>query len=190
MTTAPRSIGVLALLTLISSACATQRPTGQSYFAKARAPIGPERTGTEITSDVQQRYDAALNGCKEVLQGLESHATRLTYTRIVLATLGAVAGGVLVPYYAVAAAAHKGIIAALGGVSGVTNAAQATLTQGALTPEAQLTARSQVVADIKSAEKDYSKARREGSVDNMLAAIDDMMAACVAYDLQANPVTP
>jgi hypothetical protein len=181
---------LLVLPTLLSSACATGRPSGQGYFAKARAPLGPERTGAEAEADVQRRYDAALNGCKEVLQGLEGQATRLTYTRIILATIGAVAGGVLVPYYSVYASAHKGIIAALGGVSGVTNAAQATLAQGALTPEAQLGARAQVVADVKAAEKEYSKARRAADVDAMMAAIDEMMAACVAYDLQANPIAP
>ena len=96
-------------------------------------------------------------------------------TQISIATIGIIAGSIVVPALAAKAAAAKSAIAAWGGVSGAANAAQYTLQQNGVSGSQIGLVYEATRSEIKSASEAYSKATRNA---DRIVAINKLSIAC------------
>jgi len=197
---------------LFSQACTT-KPTvyigsGSELMNSVEFITGANVLAQDLTEDAQTEQDSKLDqayvsmvqGCKAVMSSYEREAQNYKYLTVLIAVTGAAAGGVAIPALTAAAPlANKAAIAAVGGLSGVTNLAQATMTQQGLSAEEALLTRNNIRTDLKVAIDDYLQAVIEGSPTKKAAAIAKGAGACTNYvihspDLKAEkktqPATP
>jgi hypothetical protein len=100
--------------------------------------------------------------------------------------VGALVGTVAIPALSTAnAAANKVWISALGGVSGVANAAQQAMGSVGFTPGDQLKIRQDAITDWKAATADYFNA--SNSFDVRLASVQKGLTSCVMYSITIPP---
>lgn len=184
----------------------TTRPVDTSTLEAARAALaGVNLSGNQTAAQVaahqvstlevddkQERkeqdeaLDAAfgsmLAACQEVVSGFESSADRLRTVKVMVATVGAVAGSIAVPALTSASAAANAVwITSFGGISGVANAAQQALTEVGLTPSTVLQDRQNILADWKKATEAYFDPTSD-NVDRSLA-IQQGLTACTLYGI-------
>src|SRR5262249_53412128 len=91
---------------------------------------------------IQQDFSEMMNFCKGVLSGFEPRSNTYKQVALWLSIIGAIAGSIVVPALsATAPAANAAWTAAFGGLSGVTNTAQHTMTAEGLSGTTILTDR-------------------------------------------------
>src|SRR5438128_1324327 len=94
-----------------------------STFGGRRAVAQPALLA-DAQGDVDAAYHQMLAGCQTTMATYENRGFYLGIAAASISILGALAGGVIVPYLAAAANPNMGAIAAIGGFSGVANTAQ------------------------------------------------------------------
>jgi len=84
--------------------------------------------------DFLKKVDEEMTHCDEMAKRLRINVNVSQTVRISIASVGIVAGSIIVPALAAKAAAAKSAMAAWGGVSGAANAAQLTLSDAGYSP--------------------------------------------------------
>jgi len=131
---------------------------------------------------IQKDFSDMFTFCKGVLSGFETQSNFYWQAALWLAIFGAIAGSIVVPALsATAPAANAAWTAAFGGVSGVTNTAQHTMTAEGLSGSTVLTDRNAVVAKAQAALEEYFTAG--GDVTKSRLAIQRAKAACAFFAL-------
>jgi hypothetical protein len=137
----------------------------------AQRERGAGEVGTRAL-DTEFREVMAL--CKDALLGFERKAELLSWLQFAIAIAGAVAGGIIGPYFvAIDAAKHAGIISAMSGTAGVANTAQQSLSHYALSNDAQREARQDVRTKAMTALAQYS-----GTAEQKEGAVAQAFIAC------------
>jgi hypothetical protein len=134
-------------------------------------------------SPAQQNNTAvslAIDGCTKALDYYETGATGVSTLSLLIALVGAAAGGIAVPALTAAANANRAQIAAWGGVSGVANSAQLGFVQ---VPAQSLQIRESIRTEYIKALQEYGAA--QGNVVAERVAIYHMISACTAYSVHA-----
>lgn len=131
---------------------------------------------------IQRDFSDMFTFCKGVLTGFETRSNYYRQIALGLAIVGAIAGSVIVPGLSAAAPkANAAWTAAFGGVSGVTNTAQHTMTSEGLSGSVVLTDRNTVVTKVQAALEEYFGA--SGDITKSRLAIQKAKAACAFYAL-------
>jgi hypothetical protein len=191
-------IVVLAALALISlQGCATLTGTATQNTATAGAarsmsflsqktPAGartPEITSADLIALRKSLDDdfASVRGiCAPILYGYKEDTRNASMFAFGLQVLGTLAGAVVVPSLAAMAAAPKSVIAAWGGVAGVTNTLQHTAKDVALGPASQYTARESLRSSLLSLTKQFTDkfASFPNDVMVQIGILNQMKAEC------------
>ncbi|WP_294000178.1 hypothetical protein [Sphaerotilus sp.] len=133
----------------------------------------------EISKDVKTAIDkdwgAAMALCDTYMSAVRDQYYGSGRSEITIASIGIIAGSVVVPALAAKAATAKSVIAAWGGVSGAANAAQFTFQQKGLSASRLGSSYSEVRNEIKLAVSHYSSATKNSQ---RLAALYDLHVAC------------
>lgn len=150
----------------------------------------PDVPATEKQLD--SAYTIVLTGCQSVLSGYESNAARTRTTRVVIAIIGAIAGGA-VPVVGTLSGSYVTLMGALGGISGLANSAQATLTTQGFTAGAELSIREGIRQSMEAALIEYTQTCQKqynantdfnGWYQCKSGAIVSTQAACISYAVQ------
>lgn len=143
--------------------------------------------------ELRQEYAQILTECSKVLSRFEGQSEVLQWLRVGMAVVGSVAGSVGVPALTAAAPlANKTAIAALGGLSGVTNAGQSALTDAGLTPAEALMTREGIRTDWRTAINKYfaAMAATPKNLPAAAAALDEAKVACTLYAINIQAAVP
>lgn len=206
-------LSLVLLVAVGTSACASGVDMGSGGpFARLRneisaghARIAAAKSGatTLSTTDyknaddsVNDAYGKMIHTCKSTITGTDLQTGFIKGLKVVLPVIGSIAGGILVPYYtALNALAHKEAIAAFGGVSGVTNAAQGTISD--LFPtDVLLQTRNRIAEKVNAAAEKFNKATsnhpndRLAALDEQWAAVREALAACETFMIITPTSTP
>ena len=152
---------------------------------KAETSAEQQRPKEAITKEINKILDDAftmtVNSCQGILGKYESKATKIQIVKVSLAVVGALSG-VAVPALMAAAASGNAVWAAgLGGLSGVTNAAQATLSDSGLTPAVSLQTRAQILQEFNTAINDYFDPKNDD--ETRMMSIKKAFTACVLHSV-------
>lgn len=140
---------------------------------------------------VTDSYDKAIEYCRDVMAKKREDLAGKRSVSVGIASVGIIAGSVIVPGLAAQAAAAKSAIAAWGGVSGAANAGQYMLDSNGLSPYQAVKVYEQMVIDIKKAINDYQVAQNDFTKKS--AAVSALIASCTFEPVEAarepeNPV--
>jgi hypothetical protein len=146
-----------------------------------------------LTKDEEERlthaFNEMLHACRETLTGFESRSKRLQYARVAIATIGALAGGVILPALTTASAlANAEWISALGGISGVSNAAQQSMSAEGLTASSVLRTRQSIIESWKQAAETYFNPK--ATYEERRTAVASALAACTLYSITVPEAAP
>ena len=162
----------LAILTL--SGCSSMKPPTATFSA-----LDPTERTTEASTSakaaLEEDFQRALQLCDSQMLALRDSFYGSGKTQISIATIGIIAGSIVVPALAAKAAAAKSAIAAWGGVSGAANAAQYTLQQNGVSGSQIGLVYEATRSEIKSASEAYSKATKNA---DRIVAINKLSIAC------------
>ena len=164
----------ITLIFVMLTGCSSMKPPTASFSALDTA---------EKTSEISQNAKAALEDdfqralqlCDSQMLGLRESFYGSGKTQISIATIGIIAGSIVVPALAAKAAAAKSAIAAWGGVSGAANAAQYTLQQNGVSGSQIGLVYEAIRNEIRTATEAYSKATRN---TDRIVAINKLSIAC------------
>lgn len=189
----------LAMLSMVASGCSffkntmdPMNPMSQSAageirksLADAKASVAnftaadEENVGKEA---VGRQFDLTIEKCRTLLTGYEDKAEWVTYSRIGLGLVGAIAGGVVVPALSAAAPiANKAAISSLGGVAGVTSGVLAGMGEGGFTPAHILMARQESRQEILTELKKYYPLMQARKYEEAGVVLDEVRALCTLY---------
>ena len=164
----------IALVVVMLTGCSSIKPPTASFSALEQ---------TEKTSEISQREKAALEDdfqralqlCDSQMLGLRESFYGSGKTQISIATVGIIAGSIVVPALAAKSAAAKSAIAAWGGVSGAANAAQYTLQQNGVSGSQIGLVYEATRNEIRAASEEYSKSTKNA---DRIVAINKLSIAC------------
>lgn len=139
-----------------------------------------EETQEKLKDQIHTEFQQMLDYCSAVMSKYEKRAITLQWTKFSIATIGAISGIVVPGMVAVAPVGNAAWIAALGGLSGVSNAAQNALSDVGLTFKASLKTRQSIYnAWIVIIDKYYST----DELDKKDALVNQVKGACTIYDI-------
>ena len=162
----------LAILTL--SGCSSMKPPTATFSALDTTERTTEAS-TSAKAALEEDFQRALQLCDSQMLALRDSFYGSGKTQISIATIGIIAGSIVVPALAAKAAAAKSAIAAWGGVSGAANAAQYTLQQNGVSGSQIGLVYEATRSEIKSASEAYSKATKNA---DRIVAINKLSIAC------------
>lgn len=146
-----------------------------------QAAANPEETAKE-EERTREAFSKMLEACKTALAHFESKADRLRTAKIAISTVGAIAGAVVVPGLTAAATTGNAVwIAAFGGVSGVANTAQQTMSDVGLDAKSVLVDRQKILDNWRTAVVKYYEPNSTYT-DRMLA-LQRALAECTLYGI-------
>jgi hypothetical protein len=140
----------------------------QSDDAKTKEAESTKRALEQDFQDALELCDAQMAAARESFYG--SGKVELT-----IASIGIVAGSIIVPALAAKAAAAKSAIAAWGGVSGAANAAQYTLQQKGVSASRLGVVYEATRSEIQAATEDFAKATKNSQ---RIIAVTKLSVAC------------
>lgn len=146
-------------------------------YQELRSTVGPEAM-IALDTDMSE----ALRYCRSVLNYYERAATQSSRALAAIAITGAIAGGVVVPALSAKAVISKSAVAGWGGISGVANAAQSSITGQNLGPDSFLATRGKISAGIESVMTEYYKETDAGKRADLVLK---MYSRCIANDITA-----
>lgn len=161
-----------AILTM-TTGCTSMKPPTAAFTA-----LGAEEKSEASSSAkaaLEEDFQRALELCDSRMLGLRESFYGSGKTQITIATVGIIAGSVIVPALAAKAAAAKSAIAAWGGVSGAANAAQYTLQQNGVSGSQIGLVYEATRAEIRAASEAYSKATKNA---DRIVAVNQLAIAC------------
>jgi hypothetical protein len=151
--------------------------------ALAAAAAAPQ----ELETESSEYFESVLAYCESALNKYEKRAEGLRWWAYGIAVVGAIAGSVGGPVLLAAApVANKAAIAAMSGLSGVANTAQAALTTYGLHPEQILATRQGIASNLTQIFNEYiaaSKLPVNTRYAAMKAALDKARFACMVKDI-------
>ena len=162
----------LALLTL--AGCSSIKPPTAAFSALDSAEKTTEASASAKAA-LEEDFQRALQLCDSQMLGLRESFYGSGKTQISIATVGIIAGSIVVPALAAKAAAAKSAIAAWGGVSGAANAAQYTLQQNGVSGSQIGLVYEATRTEIRSASEAYSKSTKNA---DRIIAINKLSIAC------------
>ena len=124
----------------------------------------------------------ALRFCRTVLNYYERSAKKSSNWLTAIALTGSIAGGVIVPALSAQASVSNAAVAGFGGLSGVANAAQNSITGNGLGPESFLSTRSKINSGIETVMTNYYL---QDSYTEKANSVLSMYAKCIANDITA-----
>lgn len=181
----PTKTWVLCLLYL--SGCASVVAPGKFQQAKREIASSsatitePEKTN-KLNAAAQDDYDQAIADCAKVMDGMRLNVTGQRGVSVGIATVGIIAGSIVVPTLAAKAAASKSAIAGWGGVSGAANAGQYMLDSNGLSPYQASAIYDEMRKEIKNGMDEYVKAE---TPEKRAAAINSLTVTCKFQPLPA-----
>lgn len=115
----------LAVAIFVCVLCGCQvAPKVASYPDEVRDDVNEE-----MRREVGERFEEVLATCEKMSEFLQGKTDKSRRTVLIIATVGIIAGSIIVPALAAKASASKSAIAAWGGVAGAANAGQSLLTK-------------------------------------------------------------
>ena len=162
----------LAILTL--TGCSSLKPPTAAFSALDTNERTTEASASAKAA-LEEDFQRALQLCDSQMLALRDSFYGSGKTQISIATIGIIAGSIVVPALAAKAAAAKSAIAAWGGVSGAANAAQYTLQQNGVSGSQIGLVYEATRSEIKSASEAYSKATKNA---DRIVAINKLSIAC------------
>jgi hypothetical protein len=171
---------VAACSTTPSTPVSTQRlMEARKAVASAKAVTDASPTATK-DEKVDKAFGAMMDACKASLSQLERTADNLRSWKIGIATAGALVGGIAIPALTATAPASNAVwISGLGGFSGVTNAAQQSMTEVGWTPTSVLQTRQSILDRWEIAMRDYFDPKVDAPA--RLLAVQKALTACSLY---------
>ncbi len=163
------AISILAL-----TGCSSVKPPTASFSALSAAEKAEEGAASAKTA-LEEDFQRALEVCDAQMLGLRESFYGSGKAQISIATVGIIAGSIIVPALAAKAAVAKSAIAGWGGVAGAANAAQYTLQQNGVSGSQIGLVYEATRASITSASEAYSKATRNA---DRIVAINKLSIAC------------
>ncbi|MBA4177381.1 MAG: hypothetical protein C0505_12615 [Leptothrix sp. (in: Bacteria)] len=156
------------------SGCSTLQPPTASFNALDASERASDTSGmakAALEADFQQalvQCDAQMSAMREAFYG--SGKTELT-----IASVGIVAGSIIVPALAAKTAAARSAIAGWGGVSGAANAAQYTLQQKGVSAARLGAVYESIRKEIQDSTHDYAAATKNSQ---RIVAVNRLSVAC------------
>lgn len=169
-----RGICVALIFAVTVAGCSTYRAPTAAYNAvdsKERENESSNPAKIELDRDFQE----ALALCDSQMTALHESFAGSGKRELTLASIGIIAGSIIVPALAAKAAAAKSTIAAWGGVSGAANAAQYTLQQKGVSASRIGAVYQATRAEISDASADYAKAKNN---PDRIVAVTKLSIAC------------
>jgi hypothetical protein len=171
---------VVVALSTITGCTSIKPPTAAFSALDAKEKTVEASTSAKVA--LEEDFQRALSLCDAQMLGLRDSFYGSGKTQISIATVGIIAGSIVVPALAAKAAVAKSAIAAWGGVSGAANAAQYTLQQNGVSGSQIGVVYEATRGEIRSASEEYSKATK--NVDRIVA-INKLSIACRFVQLPA-----
>lgn len=180
LTYSSRSYDVLSSggLTNIKAHVPSGSTPGEFFAAGSQQCVAPD--ANEVAS-LRRDFIETLNACNERLASYENKASQAKWFKFGLATVGGLAGTVIVPALAAQSVVSKSAVAAWGGLSGATNFAQESLTNESLAPSDFLTTRDSIRSDLKRAVDKYTNPSSDHCM--RMLAVSEMASACIVYEI-------
>lgn len=183
---------LLLPLVMIFSACSSTHPPNRfSEFQISSLRSGDSSVEKENLrnrfDEIQARYDDTFNSCTKIIKEARQEFTGQRSVSIGIATIGIVAGSIIVPALAAKASASKAAIAGWGGVSGAANAGQYMLDSNGFSPFQAADVYEQMRLEVKKAMDSYSSGL---TPDAKEAAVNSLFIACQFKPLPSVKVPP
>lgn len=154
--------------------CATGSAPTATYNALGVQERDDDQSSRAKTA-LEEDFQRALAACDTQMGSLREAFSGSGRRELTLASVGILAGSIIVPTLAAQGGAAKSAIAGWGGLSGATNAAQYTLQQKGLSASRQAAAYESLRKEIQTAASDYAKATRNADRAN---AVSRLSIAC------------
>lgn len=170
---------------LIASGCGTTNPLHNTLLAQQdRAAVEgakqPQGTRQDELNAISEDYKAAFDSCVTKMEELRGGLKKASKTSVSIATVGIIAGSIIVPALAAKAIVAKSTVAAWGGVSGAANAAQSMLDSSGLSPNDALHTYSAARSGMVAATTNFNNATEPAAKRN---AVMQLWMACNVPDL-------
>jgi len=170
----------LTLIALISGCSSTSTMTLTELNEKSVA-ISQEDTSKKsekqkkLREEFDKKFTKTLETCDEKMQSLSASFTGSGKKELTLATIGIIAGSIVVPTLAAKTNAAKSTLAGWGGLSGAINAAQYTLHQKGTSASSIGAIYESMRMDIIKATNDFHKATKD---KDKIEAINTLSITC------------
>ena len=148
--------------------------TGASSTLHALAP-GAAAPANARREAIQAAWDTALKDCDSHMESARAAYYGSGKAEVAIASIGILAGSVVVPALAAKASAARSAVAAWGGVSGAANAAQFTLQQKGVSAARRADAYAKTRAEIAAAADAYVHAAND---TDRASAVIRLQVAC------------
>lgn len=164
---------LLASVLMLHGCGAIKTPTANiaALSDKDRSDEDSKDTKAAIDKD----WDAAMALCDTYMSSVRDQYYGSGRSELTIASIGIIAGSIIVPALAAKTAAAKSMVAAWGGVSGAANAAQFTFQQKGMSASRLGSSYSEARREIMAATSKYSVARKNSQ---RLVALYDLHIAC------------
>lgn len=137
-------------------------------------------TTEEKKAAIHKDMGEALSFCRGILNHYEKKANATNYWMLGIAGVGTVAGAVIVPALAAKATASKSAIAAWGGMSGIANATQSSLSSSGLDSSSILLTREKIADSVGTVIKEFQV---ENDPIKRSDLVLKMYSVCIANDI-------
>ena len=178
-----QKIGVLTVVILLA-ACGTTVPTKQfnNLSTDMRASETPQAKVA-----LEEDFQKALELCDTTMNDARTRFDGSGKIELSMASIGIIAGSLVVPSLAAKAAASKSAIAGWGGVSGAANAAQYTLQQKGVSANRVAVVYEETRKEIRLAAAEYATATTNAA---RIRAVTKLSLACRYPVLPGIDITP
>lgn len=165
---------VTALLGLLLAGCASIQPPTASFNALDASERASDTSGTAKAA-LEADFQRALEHCDAQMLAMREAFYGSGKTELTIASIGIVAGSIIVPALAAKTAAAKSAIAGWGGVSGAANAAQYTLQQKGVSASRLGAVYEEIRGEIQASTMAYAAATRNSQ---RIVAVNRLSVAC------------
>ena len=177
----------LSILALGLAGCSALKAPTASLNALPADERADEKSATAKVA-LEADFQRALELCDAQMLALRESFEGSGKQEIALASVGIIAGSVIVPALAAKTAAAKSAIAGWGGISGAANAAQYTLQQKGVSASRIGVVYEAMRTEIRRAAEDYAKATKNSE---RIVAVNRVSIACRYPQLpSADPPAP
>lgn len=171
---------LLLPIAILISACSSAPPINKISESRLSSLSSGEssdvkKVDVKRVEEIEKRYNDTFNFCTTVIKESRKEFSGQRSVSIGVATIGIVAGSIIVPALAAKASASKAAIAGWGGVSGAANAGQYMLDSNGFSPFQAADVYEKMRSEVKNAMDAYSKAKSEIEMES---AVNALFIAC------------
>ncbi len=164
----------VAILGLLLAGCSSIQPPTAAFNALDVSERASDSSGTAKAA-LEADFQRALEQCDTQMSAMREAFYGSGKTELTIASIGIVAGSVIVPALAAKTAAARSAIAGWGGVSGAANAAQYTLQQKGVSASRLGAVYEAIRREIQDATVAYAAATRNSQ---RIVAVTRLSVAC------------